>query len=387
MPDGDNVPLLQQRLPRNYSAQVWRPTNIEALRSAAGQASVIVPAVFWPLVPLALPFLAVAIGTTVAAHARAEGFQPAVERLIYDFDYEAMEKHYARADLDLQVSVWRRTSGIVDIIFQPKVTFTIDHFSDAEVIKALYQDTLSFYIGLKASSVTTREHQPFENSVGIPANWVLNTRGIAPENEIDKIEYSVSHRWSTSAGISLSEKPSADVRRDDEFLTQSSQAIPEFGLWGRVNGDSQGYGWTAAMRIAYRNGFSTADPYDVRDPAGGLTIDNGSVKWLKDPPRPATSSLPLSFLTSFMSTNVPNDREVCFTFNISQRVIWAEVAGRWGASGARLGGEPVLVPGFFQVSGTICVNLASNSVTILDETEAFVTLLDVAKAGAPTPGA
>jgi hypothetical protein len=339
----DNGPkLVDGSLMRDYSVPIRYPANIEELRGEIGRTAGLLPAALYGagLVTLGTPFgwplvMAGGINTFMGW---LGGYDADVANFAKSLKYATASQH-ARINLNVIAQALKRTSGTVDVVLRLKVLSTVDLHVEDDKHTVLYQDTVGFVI---APTAAAKDH------------WALNTRGVAPENEIPTISYTAQHTWSANAGIQIGGGTGGSGGGEASFTTATETAVPEFRIHGGVAQDSGGYAWGARMQLAYTDGvkphvYNTETPNDI-------AVHGAFTRWFKDPPAVAAgSSLPLTLLATFTSRSTGQDplKNARFTFRIPQRVMYGHVAGRTGAPGAKIGGSVVMVPALAMVTGEL----------------------------------
>lgn len=354
--------LVKDTLIKEYATPIRYPSNLEALRGDLGRSN------FWSGLGIGLAGAAL-IGTpagwplligAVAGSAGALNGQvdPNVAGMVRQMTFVNAAQH-ARLNLNVETAALKRDSGIVDVVLALKPTYTLDPYLLEDKTGLLYQDILSFHIA------------PAERKF-----FTINTRGVAPENAIGEIDYTTSHSWSVTGGITVAKEGGPSGSIGATFSTQTQSKVKEFSIMGTPATDTQGFFWGARLQLAYTD---VAKPhiYNTENPMD-MTVNGTFTKWFKDPPPVAARSLPLSLLATFSSSD---DKAISrgtadFNFIMTQRIMYGMVVGRSGAPGAKVGGVAVMVPGICTAKGTITVDLAQNKAYIHDDTVAFTTMAD-----------
>lgn len=342
--------LARDNVIHDYVTSIRYPDNLEDLLGASGAwqgvasllftagASLLATPAGWPLVIIGGP-------SHIAGWAGR--LDPSVKQFADKLHYvEASQA--ARINIAVSAAALQRTSNRIDAVLQVKPTFQVDAHRADDKTSVLFQDSVSIFI---------------RQSDADKKDWVLNTLGLAPANAISAVQYSESHTWTAEGGINVSAKdgPSGGAGGSYSFSTSSGVTVSDFDLVGSIV-NTGGYVWNASMKNAYTDGTS-AHRYDVKTPSD-IVVNGAMTKWFKDPPEVACgAALSLPVLATF-TRPAPAGASAAFEFVATQRVQYGYIAGRWGASGAKVGGYPAIVPAVAMASGTIVLDFTQGTVKI-----------------------
>lgn len=340
----------------DYVTRVRYPNNIEDIVGSYGKWMGVASLLFTagaPLLatPLGWPMVIVGGPTHIAGWAgglsgNAKNF---VDQLRFVEAAQAV-----RINVSVAVSALQRNSRHVDAILQFKVTFQVDAHREADKTSVLYQDYVSFFV------------RPSDGDLN---DWQLNTAGVSPDNEIATINYTNTHSWTAAAGI---QPGSSGGSGGYSFTTETTVAIPEFKLVGSLA--SGGFIWAALMQQAYDG--TTPGMYSTPE---DIIVKHPMTRWFKDPPSVAWGgALPLSLLATFTSRDgsAPDRKTAAFDFVATQKVMYGYVGGRWGAEGAKLGGQPMMVPALVKATGRLVLDFTAQSAAITVPSFAFSTIAE-----------
>lgn len=268
----------------------------------------------------------------------------------------------AGVQFDGTAKVLQRTDGRVDAVLTGTINFNVDGSVNDELTEIVYQDSCAFSIA------------PFGTG------WSIDSNGVAPLNENAQIVYTWIHGWKASMGMKGVGKyddkgpgGSEEVTAGAEatFTTQTSTRIPEFGVMTKLLTPQDGVTWSADMRQSYSNGPHTYSQHSPED----LIVNGAATKWLKEPPTIARSTFSLPVLATFSSSTVnPTLSTITLQVTALQRIMYAYVAGRWGLKGARVGGSGIVVPGTYDLSAKLVIDLVKREVRTTDVKGTFSTL-------------
>jgi hypothetical protein len=304
-----------------------------------------------------------------------------VKQLANDLKYNSHGNKVSTLRINQDIKVAQRENRTVDVIISPKVSYSVSEYKNDERTQILFQDMCIFGM---SPSTTKRGYKGADNYVD-SEHWMLNTRGVAPENSNKEINYKSVHTWTAKAGINVNAKGTASEKSGIEAgtagsgemsytaTTETSRVIKEFELQYKSSFPPKGASWQMLMQLD-----AGGAPYDVKEPAT-ISTNNKLTKWFKDAPSIATGDLSLPFLVSFQSIDEEALRKgtARFDFGVIQRLIYGEVAGRFGLPGARLGGTAVLVPFYVVLVGTLVIDFDKRDARIENTEKRTLTFSEV----------
>lgn len=281
------------------------------------------------------------------------GYNSDATEFAKSIEYTAAPKE-AGVQFDGSAKVLKRDDGRVDAVISGTINFNVDGSVNDELTEIVYQDACAFSIAPDGTG------------------WSIDSSGVAPLNENAQIVYTWIHGWKASVGMKGVGKyddkgpggsEEVTVGAEATFTTQTSTRIPEFGVMTKLQTPNDGVTWSVDMRQSYANGPHS---YSIHSPED-LIINGVATKWLKDPPAIAKSTFSLPVLATFSSSTLnPTLSTITLKFTGLQRIMFAYVAGRWGAKGARLGGSGIVVPGTYDLTAKLVIDLVKRDLQIKD---------------------
>lgn len=121
--------------------------------------------------------------------------------------------------------------------------------------------------------------------------------------------------------------------------------------------------WSSWMKTLYKeDGYSDGRIYRSPD---DIIVRGAFVNWLLNPPALARTDLEQKYVVTESSQSADiADRKVVFQVHLVQRLQHAETVGRWGASGAKVGGTSLVVPHAINGTSHVVIDLKRGQVEI-----------------------
>lgn len=279
-----------------------------------------------------------------------------LRELLGKLQFKNAEKK-AGVQIDLQIVALEKEDGTVDIAipiaccFQTAYSQNVNRYHP---VRSLYQDQVKFRIWPKDPSQIAIDHQ-----------------GSIPKTEMKEVNYSNSTTWNTKVGFasgveSKGSKMGVSGDISYSFSASANTKTVDFDLAKISEGEADSLGWISRMKNIYSAGSSqpVASGYDPANPYS-IVVNGIFTKWLNDPPISAESDLELEFLAAYncLDHNIKN-KVLEFEFSTTQRMMHAEVVGRWGIPGAEVGGVGAVIPFYLFTKGEIKIDFPNRSAEI-----------------------
>lgn len=320
--------------------------------------------------------LAVFGGTTWITGSIDSKFNTEAKKQIAKYTFDIKEDKFVTTYASFKVKAAVREDKKVDFLIQTDATFSVTKETDPEKVKVFYQDICSFAICPKS---------------GADIELELNANEAVPKTVNKSVNYKTVQTWNAKAGISTTSKGTVgdkgsgietNVTASGEvsyiITTDATVSVNDVEIMLNLSDrEPNSASWQAVTKQVYTD--VTPHPYDVANYQEGITVNGAFTKWFKNPPDTANNALGLSFLSAFRSKEplTPGKNKAYLPFNLVQRVIYGEIAGRGGAAGAKVGGTSVVLPLFTMVGGTLVIDIENNKVTIEDKYETLITLKEL----------
>lgn len=228
-------------------------------------------------------------------------------------------------------------------------------------IRSLYQDQVRFNIRPKDISLVEPNH-----------------RGTMPKTDMQEANYSNSTTWNTKIGFSgdvgISGKtPSVKFGISGEFsfsfAVTAGTSMKDFDMAKVSEDETKTIGWISRMRNIYLAGSNqpTGHGYNPDDPYS-LVVNGAFTKWFNDPALAAKSDLDLEFLAAYKSVDPDiRNKVVVFEFSTIQRLIHAEIVGRWGIPRLEVGGAAAVIPYYVYNTGVIEIDMRNRRMEVKEK--------------------
>jgi len=242
--------------------------------------------------------------------------------------------------IDMQIVALDKEDGNVDIAIHVATSFQTAYSQSLRGYhpkRSLYQDQVRFRIWPKD-----------------PSQIDINHRGSMPKTEMKEVTYSNSATWNTKVGFTgevgiaadkIGGKIGVSGEHGYSFSISAGTKTKDFDMAKISEGQTDTLGWISQMRSLNATGTKHPMPkgYNPDDPYS-LVANGAFTKWLNDPPGAAQSDLDLEFLAAYSGLDPSIKNEVVeFEFTTTQRLMHAEIVGRWGIPGAEVGGVTVII--------------------------------------------
>lgn len=343
-------------------------TNVNNSKFVLLEGAGSVKALIKPSMPANLPQLGAFLGVlnglpygvSVKLIAQALGGENITNEMLKGFlrnlKFRAAEKE-AGVQADIQVVALEKSDGNVNFgirVHNNYQTAYVESIGSYHPYRSLFQDQVRFRIWPKDSAQVEIDHS-----------------GSIPKTDMKGVEYSNSTTWNTKVGFTGEvdkEGPKAGISGEVgyAFSISAGTKTTDFDMAKISEGQSDTLSWISQMRNMYKAGSTQpiATGYNPDEPYS-LVVNSAFTKWLNDPPPAAKSDLELEYLAAYRSLNPDIKNELVeFEFSTTQRLMHAEVVGRWGIPGAEVGGVAGVVPYYLFTKGEIKIDLPNRQVEV-----------------------
>lgn len=281
--------------------------------------------------------------------------------------FVADTKRPVRSTLGFTVALLRREDGGTDLGIQAKATLSTSfRLNDQEpVLASMFRDAVTFSI------------RPAD---GTASGFVRDIRSLLPPTQVRTTKYAYNTTWQVGGGftgqVEAAESPKANLgfsaNGSYAFSASAERDADDFETTRTTAGADEVVSWTSRLQTVLDGGAPSR--YSVEQP-DSLVAHTIFTKWLRMPPPSATEDLDLGYLAAFLHDRpLDPSRPLRFHFSCQQRLMHAEVFGRWGAMSARVGGAAGVIPAMLIHEGTLVIDPASRSARIEDEQLRFLTM-------------
>jgi hypothetical protein len=327
------------------------PSNLNQIPDLVGAGQL---AGFLALLPMVnLIPIPLIIGAALGASGKGPSswFDESSKKLIKKVQY-APSGRTAGMQIQLGTSVLERVDGKVDIGFKLKVTATPaykQNENDDTMVRSLFQDRVEVMICPTDTSLTD-----------------INNTAVVPVTNINTVSYTNQIAWSAKLGFSMDPTKvgaGGDVSFTRSFTAASS--FPDFAVEKQSDGNADKIMWSTDMKNLYEipgtqpstRGYQLSDPYSI-------VVNGFFAKWLLIPPAAARKDLDMEYFAGYSSVdNTLRKKTIKFDIIVVQRLMHAEVVGRGGASGAKVGGAALVLPSFILAKILLTIDLEAGTIT------------------------
>lgn len=353
--------LLQTSLQRMSTAPVVEPTNLDELHAVEG--------VFRGIFAV-LPFATLGIGLLPAAIMAGgawgainnpeqisnlkklkEGLQPVT--------FTPQAGRNAGHNMSFNVVALRRDDNTVDITVKAHASY-ITSYKEAEDDPAhkrsMFRDSAAFSLGAPTISGEPGPHPEI----------TMDPASLVPATAVKSVSYSYTNSWSINGGFkggvsSQGGAADASISGGYSFSVTASTTREDFDM-ARTTTQPLATGWMSNLQTMYN--YSQPEPYRV-DNLNSIIGHTIFVNWVNEVPQAARSDLDLEYMAAYsVRGRLPN--EIRIPVQLAQRLLHAEVNGRWGADGAKVGGLPSVLPNMVITKGTIVVDTRTWTASLAD---------------------
>lgn len=338
--------LLHQTIEKTGVVPIKPPANLQALHGAEG----IVRGIF-AVLPAALPiaFAPALMGACAWAFINNPAQITNLKSLkgsLTHVDFAERKDATAGHNLKLRITALRRSDGAIDLLVRAHVGYITAFFQGDDFpaeLRSQFRDMAAFRLGAAAAE---------------GADVVLAADSLVPATTINTVTYSYSNSWTLEAGFGggVEEKgPKAEgsIKGGFSFSVNTSRSQSDFDVARRTIGDGLVAGWESSL-LNLAAGAQAGQVYSTTD-LSKIIGHSWFTNWIHDVPVSAKNDLDLEYMAAY-TLRGPLPKKIVIPFEAAQRLIHAEVCGRFGAPGARVGGLPVILPTRVQTTGDIVVD-------------------------------
>jgi hypothetical protein len=186
-----------------------------------------------------------------------------------------------------------------------------------------------------------------------------------------QVNYSNTTNWNAKAGFSSGvdkSGPKLGVSGDVGygFTISAGTSTQDFDIVKVSETTTETLSWKSQMRSKYRTGTNIPDAggYDPATPYS-IVVNGLFTKWLNDPPPAARSDYELRYLGAYTCAEPGIKNQVIeFELNTTQRLMHAEVVGRWGIPGLEVGGTAAVIPFYVFSKGILKIDIAHQKIDV-----------------------
>jgi hypothetical protein len=255
----------------------------------------------------------------------------------------------------LRVDVLRRNDSTVDLIVRITNVYKPGYRQDdEETLRGLYQDQVGVRI------------KPLDSY------WNIAQHAVAPVTSVSEVNYQMSTQWGVDAGfessVSLgsSSGVGAGAKAGGSYTFQigTGTVTRDFDIEKDTTGNA--IQWRSRMKNCYVRNHATPGGYNFHDPYCLVEQGNqAATRWFKDVPNAAKADLNLEYQGAWYTNSAKVDgAKAKFEIVSTQRLMFGQVAGRWGLKSARLGGSAVMVPVYIVSPAILEIDFPSRAISL-----------------------
>ncbi|WP_102958367.1 hypothetical protein [Mangrovicella endophytica] len=362
-----DIVLLQQSLQSARATPCRIPANLGDFLYSAGVMAGIA-SVFGPVLDPFLPLLSVTpLSAGIAWGVMNSTVDVASLKQMKDryrgLNFIPSPDQEARIGIAFDVVALQQASGAQDIGISANVIFA-SHFRcqpDEPVLNSMYRDMVSFSI---------------LPTPGGMAGWRRNNRALLPPTTLKSTAYNFSTGWTVGGGFNgeIGASPTAGFEANGSysFGVSAERTGADFETTRNTAGAAEMAAWTSTLQTVSDNGIPRNYSFSQPESIVAHTI---FTKWLCSPPDTAKQDLDLAYFAGFTrEAGAGPSTPLRFTYAATQRLMYAEVFGRWGAPGARVGGAAGILPALMTLGGELVIDLSARKAWVENETITFRTM-------------
>ncbi len=273
------------------------------------------------------------------------------------------------------VTVLQQQTGTIDLVIQAAITYTPGYDkkqNESEDIKStirsLYQDSVSFKI------------RPTTEQL-----WDIAQTATVPRTAVNEVNYRFQTGWSVNGGIEASVQSGLtdqitakeSMRASYTFQLTCSRPTKDFDIQRVTEGTRDRIIWTSSMKNCLNGNAADPEGYRISDPYS-LVVNSLFTKWFKDVPDVAQSDYTLDYQVAYYSIDPEILNKVAlFKITTTQRLIHGEIVGRFGLTGFKQGGYPIMLPFYVVNDGLIEIDFPNRHIQIIQGSTDTYSLVDI----------
>ncbi|EKV26997.1 hypothetical protein C882_1926 [Caenispirillum salinarum AK4] len=363
----DGYILLDRKLSKSFMTAASVPTNLETRYGGAGGARgifAIVPFI-GILGPLGIALEGAITWSTINNPQTIRDLKKAKDEINH-IDFKEAHDRQVGQNVSFEVVALQRDPDTVDLVVKAHANYVTafkNSVDDPAAMRSLFRDKAVFALG--GDALRKQGH-------ALPhTTMVMDPSSLAPPTVLNEVTYQYSNTWSLDAGFSGSigggSGGDGAITGGYSFTTSASTTRSDFGMTRTSRGPLASM-WSADLQNVYEGHH--AFPYNT---AKLESVIGHSIfaNWVRSVPAAAEGDLDLEYLAA-VTVRGPLPKTIRVPFALNQRLIHAEVDGRWGAPGARVGGMPIVLPNTVETNGFLVVDTESWTVSVEDTETSFM---------------